>query len=365
MSSSTSSSSSERLGKAPFAVGFALLLVVLSAAPLAWRYGEHVAKTHPDFTRSKRMQKFLEPRREGVPLVLTLGDSTLRSPIPFPIQVGAWIKDPVEMRTLWVLGLSQGEAILVAARALELEPAALVLVAHFAMFESEQPLRLRELQRLVPLRRLPDLLGLPFSIRGVGLGELVFSSLVGALVPSSWVEAKRGGARWFEFSLRQRWRVNPGTEAHQQERFDELKRASIARSTRPFHAGHPSFEMVRGTVRMAERRGVEVLVVVSPVNVAAVEEAVGFDGERFREVVGVLRETVESEGGDLIDMHDRLEPEQFIDDLGHYYASGAYRIAIPVEAWTRGVLGLPPSERHGRPGNGAGAGGDRAGESGS
>jgi hypothetical protein len=319
---------------------------------------------HPDFTRSKRMTKFLKPKQEDVPLVLTLGDSTLRSPIPFPTQVGAWIKEPVEMRTLWVPGLSQGEAILIAARALELEPAALVLVAHFAMFEWEQPLRLRELERLVPLRRLPDLLGLPFSIRGVGLGELVFSSLTGVLVPSSWVEAKRGGARWFEFSLRKRWRVIPGTEAHQQERLDEAKRGAIARSTRPFHAGHPSLEMVRGSVRMAERQGVEVLVVVSPVNVAAVEEAVGFDGERFREVVGVLREGVEAEGGDLIDMHDGLEPEQFIDDLGHYYASGAYRIAIPVEAWTRDMLGLPPSEQHDRPASRAGAGEERSGESG-
>lgn len=347
MSSSTSSSSGAGCGKAPLALLVALALVMATALPLYWSYGEFVSKRHPDFTRSKRFVRFFEPRTEDTPLVLTLGDSTLRSPIPFPTQVGAWIKEPIEMRTLWVLGLSQGEASLIVSRALELEPDALMLVAHFAMFESEQPLRLRELLRGVPLARLPEIAGLPFTVRGVGVGELLFSSVVGALVPEPWIEAKRGGARWLDFELRKRWRVIPGSEDHREAWVARARQEAMGRNVRPFYASHPSIEMVRGTVRMAERRGVEVLVVVSPVHITAIDAAVGFDAERFAASVADLRGVVEAEGGDLIDLHAALTPEQFTDDLGHYYASGAREIAIPAEVWTRRVLGYPPVRRGG------------------
>ena len=96
---------------------------------------------------------------------------------------------------------------------------------------------------------------------------------------------------------------------------------------------------------MAERSGVEVLVVVSPVNLDAAKETVGYDEAAFLESVAELRGVVESEGGELIDMHAALTRDQFYDDLGHYLASGAREIAIPVEAWTREVLGYPPSRR--------------------
>ena len=342
MNSSTSSSSTGRFGKAPLALATAVVIVLGTAAPLAWTYGEYVAARHPDFTRTNRFIKFFAPRSDETPLVMTLGDSTLRSPIPFSTQVEAWIKEPLEMRTLWVLGLSQGEAALIVAGALELEPKALVLVAHFSMFESERPLRLRELQRLVPPHRLPEFVGLPYGVRGVGFAELVFSSLAGAWLPEPWIVAKRGGARWFESQLRRRWRVVAGSEDHHRVRLAQLEKQAIARSVRSFHEGHPSLEMIRASVRMAERSGVETLVVVSPVNRDAVEEAVGYDADAFLSTVETLRRVVRDEGGDLIDSHAALTREQFTDDLGHYYASGAREVAIPVETWTRSVLGYPP-----------------------
>ena len=334
-----------RHGKAPLAAAVALGLLVASAMPLALIHWDALLGFGLKFGAGRQADRFLRSERTGAPLVLAIGDSTMRPPIPFPKQMAVRIGPAVEVRTFWGAGLSPAEAALIASAALELEPAAMILLAHFATFEAPQPLRYPELVRIVPPRRVPDLLPLPFSARGIGVGEIVFGSLAGAILPTSWLRISTGGVEWLEEQLESRWKVTPGTDYHRLRRFGELRLGAILRSVDKVYPGHPSVEMLRGTVRMIEGAGVEVLVVISPVNVAPLQEHGVYDAVDIERRVQHVSEVVESAGGEVLDMHDGLPPEEFADELGHYTTTGARRISLPVEDWTRRVLRLPPRRR--------------------
>jgi hypothetical protein len=334
-----------RYGKAPLAAAVALLVLAATATPLALAHWDTWLATGKQLGTSKQADRFLRPERTGAPLVLAIGDSTMRPPIPFTKQMAVRIGPAVEVRTFWGAGLSPAEAALVASAALELEPAAMILLAHFATFEAPQPLRYPELVRIVPPRRLPALLPLPFSSRGLGAGEIVLGSVVGTILPKSWIRVSAGGAKSLQKQLEARWAVTPGTDYHRLARYGKLRLGAILRSVDKVYPGHPSVEMLRGAVHMIEDAGVEVLVVISPVNVAPLQEHGVFDAVDIERRVRHVSEVVESAGGEVLDMHDGLPPEEFADELGHYTTTGARRISLPVEDWTRRVLRLPPRRR--------------------
>ena len=330
-----------RWGRAPFALAFALALFVASAAAVAlWQWESWL--DHGTTGTERNAGPFLDPKRSPAPLVLAIGDSTFRLRQSLPRHVADRLGGAVELRIFWNVGMSPAEAALLAAAGLELEPAAVILLAHFATFEAPRPLRYPELAGLVPPHRLPALAGLPFSKRGLGLGELVLRSLSGALIAPDWLRVSRGGAAWLQDVLDERWAVNPGSDMHRLGRMSELRHEAILRSIQNGYPGHASVEMLHGTVKMIEEAGSQAIVVISPIHVEPLRGEADFDERELARRVSHVGARVEAAGGEVIDVHDALAPNEFRDELGHYTKRGAYRISLPLEAALRRTLGLPP-----------------------
>jgi hypothetical protein len=344
---SSSTSSSEVRGGArrvlAIAAGFVVTLSLGVAALLLALGPELTAAGRKDL--GHRRGEFLAPERARpeLPLALFFGDSTIMKSFGYPRDIARRLRGSLEVQQFAWQGFEGFQHYLILSRMLALEPDVVVLTAQQRTFYRDEPLWYPDLLDLLPLGELPRALALPFHQRGVSLPRLALASLFGSLgeTGEQLLEAFVGGrivARQIP-GLRLLVPVRPPES--DVRGIVQVKRERFERFAQPIFAGHPAVEILGASVALAERRGAQALVVVSPIPIERLLAERLYDPIRFAAWVDVLRDEVEAAGGELIDLHDALAASDFTDELGHYGERGALRVSSAVQAWLRNNLPRP------------------------
>lgn len=324
------------------AAGFAVGLALGCALALT-SCGERMAEAGRRDLRHRRVE-FLEPRRQRpeLPLALFLGDSTIMKRYAFPRMIGQRLRDRLEVQLFAWQGYEVFQHYLILGRVLELEPRAVVLTTQQRTLYRSEPLWYPDLLALLPPSELPRALALPFHERGVSLPRLVLSSLFGALGPAGETALDEfvGGRIVARETPGLRWLVPVRPPEGDVRALVQVREERFERFATPVFPGHPAVEMLGAAVALSRRHGAATLVVVSPVPWQRLEAAGLYDRERFEGWVDVLRQAVEAQGGELLDLHRLLPDEDFTDELGHYDARGAARMAKEVMPWVEHAVGV-------------------------
>lgn len=284
-----------------------------------------------------------ERRKPGVPLAVFLGDSTLQPSYAYPRLLQRQLDGTAELRVFCWKGFEPFDYYLLAGRALELGPRAVVILAQLRVFWLHEPLWYPDLLTLLPPRELPRAVLLPFHERDVSLPRLVLASLFGSFRETSeaWLRAFVGARLVAKREPGLHWLVPSRTPLKDPRELTRLRRERFRRFATPIFAGHPAVEALAATVEQVTRAGARGLVVVSPVPVERLTEAGLYDEGEFAARIDVIRRAVEAEGGELLDLHAILHAGDFRDDFGHMTGSGSRRVALSVGPWLRDALGLP------------------------
>lgn len=337
MSSSTSSSSRASAATLWVAAGVCIALLGASGAWVWMAEGDALAEAGREalVPRERLLRDVSRPRRGG-PMVLVLGDSTLRPPRTWTKRLERRLPG-VELRSLWAPGLGPPEHLLLLGPALAHRPEVVVLLAHFRMWNAGAPLWQPDLLTLLPPRALPRALALPFHAHGVGAGRLGLASLWGAWGSERLLEAFTGGRerareapllRWLT-PMRRRLRgpVQVGTRRERAGLYGDR-----------LYPGHPDLAFLEASVAWAVRRGSRAFVLVSPVPVQRFAVQGKLDEADFPARVALVRSVTERAGGELLDLHAALAADQFADALGHMNEAGAERVATLVGPPLRSAL---------------------------
>jgi hypothetical protein len=118
-----------------------------------------------------------------------------------------------------------------------------------------------------------------------------------------------------------------------------FRRAHFERYAGRIHERSPVVQMLAATVTRAVDHGVPTVVLVNPIPVARLRREGLYDEDGFANRIGVLKRVTEAAGGRLIDLHARLGPREFNDELGDTTPNGARQVAGALESEIRG--GLP------------------------
>jgi hypothetical protein len=231
--------------------------------------------------------------------------------------------------------------------ALDLGPRVVVLIANLRVCIPEGGARgFNDLTGELPLGRLPRMLTLPYSFRGMTAPRLV---LVRLLRPA-WGEEGfliAEGARSL-FQEQPFWsRLGP-TEPRVLTKWEIFRKGRdrvLGDYRYPVRPGHPLIRFAAATVADAVARGARVLVVITPAPVDRLKALGWYDADDFARRAAVIRAAVEGAGGTLLDLHDALPTELFRDPGGHFTKEGAARMDELVWPALAHELGVPAPGR--------------------
>jgi hypothetical protein len=99
---------------------------------------------------------------------------------------------------------------------------------------------------------------------------------------------------------------------------------------------HPALRLLGAAIRVFDRAGIPVLVYVAPVSVDNLRAQGVHDAAGLATTIEHLRSAVESNGGELLDLHALLPDEGFRDGAGHFATEG------PVHGSDRVARALAP-----------------------
>lgn len=348
MSSSTSSSRrSARRGLGVLALTFVGVLVAavgLVASPF-WETLVAVGERKLDH----RPKALANPQRQSpeLPLAVFLGDSTFLPGHAYPRLLAQKLRDRAELQSFWWEGFEPFHHYLLAGRALELEPDVVVIVAQTRVFWRHEPLWYADLLTLIPPRELPRAVLLPFHERGISIPRLVLASLLGTLreTGDAWLYAFAGARQRAQQIPVLRWLVPWRAPSADPRMLIKLRQERFQRYGLPIFEGHPAVEALAATVEQAVRRGARTLVLVSPIPVERLKQADLYDADTFAKRVDVIRQAVESEGGELLDVHAILRGHDFSDEFGHMTESGTRKVVLVLDPWLRNALDLTGRKR--------------------
>lgn len=290
------------------------------------------------------------------PDVVWLGDSSIL-PVPgFPSYAGLIDHEPLRRRRersvrVVTAGLDFFGYYTLMGRVLDLEPRLVVMVANFlSLGDASKERTFNDLIAQVPADELPVLLlQLPFGFRGLTLPAVLLARAFDT--PDD--EATRYLYEGLRHQVREAavWEALGPTElpASFEKKIRAIRR-KIGVYTRPVTASHPLVRFAAGATRMATRRGVRVLVIVTPIPMTVIGQTV--DPETFTERVEVIRRAVGAAGGTVLDLHGAMPATEFRDLGTHLTGVGARHMANMVWPAMRELLDdsprptpLPPRQK--------------------
>lgn len=216
--------------------------------------------------------------------------------------------------------------------------AVVVVVNHRMMAPKRRSGAAMDLCSFLPPGQLGRSLGLPWHDRGMSLVRLGLTQALAWEPVEEAVIFFAGARRLFA----DRW-MGSTTQMTRRTRMRNLTR-SATRYDQPLWPRQPLVRMLGALVREARTHGAQVLVVVTPVPLSWMARTVHYDPATWRRRQAVLRRTVESAGGELVDLHDLLESGGFRDFNGHMNPYGHTRVANAVSPRIHRLLGLGPPE---------------------
>lgn len=315
-----------------------IVLVFLAAlGGAAWvlvvRYGDvALARGHALYPHRALLERIDSAAADAPPAVVWLGDSTLMD-IPgvpsLPLVIDRTHLWPANLSSLnlYAPGLDLFAYYGFMGRVLELRPRVVVLVANLRIFLPGGGARgFTDLAGLVPPAELPAALALPLGARGLSIPRLLLARLLARPWGESSFFFAEGVRRLFQDAAF--WSAL-GSDQPPRRWFGGLHTTLVSYNL-PISKRHPLVRFAGAAVRMAEQRGVETLVVVTPVPYQWLTAAGGYDRRAFALRIDALRRAVEANGGTLIDRHRALPYHEFRDQSGHFTASGTEQVAAVV-----------------------------------
>lgn len=289
-------------------------------------------------------------------LVVWLGDSTIEhaerraSALPRLVQRG--LSPDTETRIVASPGLDPLQHYYLMGEILELQPSLIVMTANLTMFHRDDDELLQnfaaglgvgrrekshKLAYMIPTSELTRAMTLPLDERGLGRSELLLLRVLaipGVRAGLAFGEGLRGMFQsWLDGRLQRLFPATGelGSRAELLRRYQTLAPQFEAQMVEQYYrdipASHPLLEILGAAVSMATRRGVPVLVYVTPIPHARLPELDWYDPQLFEERIGRIRSMVEAHGGSFVDLHDVLSDASFFDLLGHYDRAGSERLA--------------------------------------
>ena len=228
-----------------------------------------------------------------------------------------------------------------------------------------------ELAGFVRPERLLEAASLPLSYAGLTLDRLLFYHLlVASGADEAWATVLRRQASlfrlrepieaWFDAALGNRAYVDrrvavtlgtfdkvfvPGKN---RERL-ELVQTVLGNALGGLSPTHPRLRILGAMLEHYRRAGIPTIVWVAPVNVDHLR-SLGLPLEGLRRSLGTIRTLVEANGAALIDLHDLLRDEAFIDAGDHVTSNvGMSGATMLGESLARVLLSMAPRERRPRP----------------
>ncbi len=182
-------------------------------------------------------------------------------------------------------------------------------------------------------------LALPWHARSVTIPRLLLARAI------SWPGVEQG--LYFVEGVRTKFRdvLKQIPPKRSKEDAVALIKSALLAYDRPLLENSPTVKMLAAAVDMSVRRGVPTTVVITPMPIAVLRER-GLYGPRFLDRVAVLKRVVEAAGGNLVDLHSAVPPDEFIDQAGHYTKAGAARLTKILAPIVRAQV-----ERSARPGS--------------
>ena len=111
---------------------------------------------------------------------------------------------------------------------------------------------------------------------------------------------------------------------------------------------HPRLRMLRAILHRLRDSGARVLVYVAPINVDHLRDVGVYDEGGIGDTSAVLREVVESSGGDFLDLHDLLPDRCFADEGDHLALDAKPAPSILIASRLSGWVLQERGERPGR-----------------
>jgi len=264
----------------------------------------------------------------ALPRVIFLGDSTLW-PVPdhpsYPTLVARRVDGRMEVRSIFFPGFDFTHYNFLLEPILDAAPRWLVLVAHLrTMVAEEAGWAYPELSSWLPVSELPRTAGLSLHRRGITVPTLLLSRLLRFPVARD--------AFYFAAGLRGQlggevgpWVLpeSPGMVPDD----PSFREAHFRRYDVPLYPHHPMLRTLEAILVRSRRRGVSVLVLVSPVPVARLQEEGLYVRARYERRIGWLRAAAEKHGARVLDLHAAVRADGFRDDLGHLTGAGAEEVA--------------------------------------
>lgn len=339
------------------------------------------------FMREKVAEARARPRG-AKPLVDVLGDSTVisyprRRSVPERLQqqldslVGR--RRAPQVQSLAGLGMSFFDQYMLADMLAESPPDLLVINFNLANLSTRWRLDLVRppLAGALALRRIPEALTLPLQDFGLTADRLLLYVAIvraGGFEAWRWLSGEQARVSQARVDL-ERWlgaRLSPAprTGDAPEEVFERRRRADrmqgrmqpgrlryTARGERE-HLGpalsgvepeHETIQAVDRTLAAYRRAGIEVIFYVNPTNVENLERVGVYDAAGLGRTLAVLREVVERNGADFVDLHELLPDAGFRDAAGHFSTAevdGPLRVAEALAPVVIRKLGLKPNGRH-------------------
>jgi hypothetical protein len=284
--------------------------------------------------------------RPARPPVVWLGDSTIMDVDQYPSyvpMVQAQVFAPVRLAEVRLEGpgLDFYAYWSLAGRIAALQPNVAVVIANLRNFGAEGGERgFNDLVAEIDLRDLPETLELPYFIRGMTAPRLLLARALRTDVGEEVflrLEGARRGAQdvplWSVLGPKDR----AESAAQQFTRYTAMTDRVQRKFDGPITRDMPMVRFAAATVERLTRAGIKVLVIVAPYPWELAVPA-HYDEARFARRVALLRQVVEENGGELLDLHRALPRSAFRDVDCHLTKEGAVQMATLVTPELRRVL---------------------------
>lgn len=326
---------------------FVLLTTAAGIVTYRWSDGDGLKTGRTLYAHREVLRQIASGQRAG-PKVVWVGDSTLLLVPSYPtypdiITRELLVPNHVESVGVVAPGLDFYAYWSLAGRIAALHPSLVVLVANLRNFVPEGRMRgYSDLMAEISVEDLPRTLALPYYVRGMSAPRLLLARALRTPLGNDVFLTLEGARRNVQDAGAWQWLgpLQPArTPAQLFERFVAVADQKVADFDRPIGPGNPLVRFAGATVARLVESGSAVLVVVTPVPWERGLETHHYEEGRFAARIAVLRDAVEANGGQLLDLHRAIARNEFRDADCHFTAAGANTMARLVDPEVRRLLG--------------------------
>ncbi len=323
-----------------FALPYVLVVVTAGGVGLYAWWPEALAAGRETYWHRRDLSGPAERLPPNPRRVAWLGDSHIMDAKAYPWIVGRQL-DGIDTVVRAIPGLDAFGYYVAIDRELDhRRPAVLGLVAQLNTLQPGYGRPVPDLVSELPAGELPHAMSLPLHEMGLTIPKvLLFRALRWPWVENVFL-ALDGIRRLARDALFGGW-LGP-LQLPSLVDFSEALEVVNAPPAMPFSARTAKVRFLTETVRMASERGVRVLVVLEPLPIDQLRKTGHYDPARLAPRIAVLRAEIERAGGTLVDLHDVIDADGFLDFAGHLNDAGHAEVADRLREPLAQLMADPP-----------------------